>query len=484
MKMALIRLPSTYADWYKRPTLGIAYIAACLRSKGYECKIFDAYFHSWSQADLLQHIQNYDPDIAGLTAMTHEINQAAVIATQLKAHRNIPIIIGGCHVTALPQKTLSEFSVFDYGIYGEGEKTILELLSRDIQQRNNTLPINDVKGLMFRDKNQVVVNEPRPFLTSEELDTLPLPAFDDYYADNSHALAEKHSYYTLFTSRGCPYHCAFCMQVLGRKVRWRSPQNIIQEMNFAIEHYGAHTFDFADEIFLFGNQHTRDLLKLFIQQDFPGRVRWSALTRANFVTPDLIDLAKKAGCFRLEMGVESGDDKILKTIGKGITVDQVRKAVAIIKKAGLSLGTYYILGHPNENSTTLRKTVDLAVELNTDSIAVGLMVPYPGTRIFDLAMQGKNGYRLLSQNWSEYDKYGGKVLEIDGLPYAELVKWQQRTYLRLYLVNRRFRDCFEFFWKRRKALFFIVKKNFLVSHKRLRPLNLKWILQTFRNRSR
>ena len=218
MKMALIRLPSTYADWYKRPTLGIAYIAACLRSKGYECKIFDAYFHSWSQADLLQHIQNYDPDIAGLTAMTHEINQAAVIATQLKAHRNIPIIIGGCHVTALPQKTLSEFSVFDYGIYGEGEKTILELLSRDIQQRNNTLPINDVKGLMFRDKNQVVVNEPRPFLTSEELDTLPLPAFDDYYADNSHALAEKHSYYTLFTSRGCPYHCAFCMQVLGRKV--------------------------------------------------------------------------------------------------------------------------------------------------------------------------------------------------------------------------------------------------------------------------
>ncbi len=110
---------------------------------------------------------------------------------------------------------------------------------------------------------------------------------------------------------------------------------------------------------------------------------------------------------------------------------------------------------------TLKETVDLGVKLNTDSIAVGLMVPYPGKRILDLAMQGKNGYRLLSQNWSEYDKYGGKVLQIDGFPYAELVKWQQRTYLRLYLVNRRFKDCFEFFWKRRKGISFVLKKKLL-----------------------
>ncbi|GAI58521.1 unnamed protein product, partial [marine sediment metagenome] len=127
MKIALIRLPATYADWYKRPALGIAYIAACLQSKGYNCKIFDAYFHSWCQAELLQQVKNYNPDVAGLTAMTHEINHAANFATQLKAQMNIPIIIGGCHVTALPQKTLAEFPIFDYGVYGEGEKTIIEL---------------------------------------------------------------------------------------------------------------------------------------------------------------------------------------------------------------------------------------------------------------------------------------------------------------------------------------------------------------------
>ena len=461
MRIALIKLPATYADWYKRPALGIAYIAACLQSKGYDCKIFDAYFHSWSQADLLQQVKNYNPDVAGLTAMTHEINQASAVAARLKEQRDIPIIIGGCHVTALPQKTLAEFPVFDYGICGEGEKTIIDMLSKNIHQKNKTLPMNDVKGLVFRGNGQIIVNEPRPFLTSAELDVLPYPAYEQYYANGSHALADKHSYYTIFASRGCPYNCAFCMQVLGRKVRWRSPQSIIQEMDYAIKHYGAHTFDFADEIFLFGNRHTRDLLELFIQKCFPGRIRWSALTRANFVTPELIDLAKRAGCVRLEMGVESGDDQILRGIDKAITVEQIKRAVKIIKGAGISLGTYYILGHPNENRITLRKTVDLAVKLNTDSIAVGLMVPYPGTRIFDLAMQGKNGYRLLSQNWAEYDKYGGKVLEIDGLPYAELVKWQQRTYLRLYIANRRFKDCFEFFWKRRKGISFVLKKKLL-----------------------
>lgn len=461
MRIALIKLPATYADWYKRPALGIAYIAACLQSQGYDCKIFDAYFHSWSQAQLLQRVKDYNPDVAGLTAMTHEINQAADIAIRLKAHRNIPIILGGCHITALPQKTLAEFPVFDYGVYGEGEKTTLELLSKNIHQINQTQPLHGVKGLVFRDREQIVVNESRPFLTSEELNILSYPALDDYYTIDTQALADKKSYYTIFTSRGCPYNCAFCMQVLGRKVRRRSPQGVIHEMDYAIKNYGAHTFDFADEIFLFDDDHTKEVLKLFIQQGLHNRIKWSALTRANFVTPELIALAKRAGCVRLEMGVESGDDEILKAIGKGITVEQVKKAVKIIKDAGISLGTYYILGHPNEKSTTLRKTVNLAVELNTDSIAVGLMVPYPGTRIFDLAMQGKNGYRLLSQNWSEYDKYGGKVLEIDGLPYAELVKWQHRTYLRLYIVNRRFKDCFEFLWKRRKGIGFVLKKKLL-----------------------
>ena len=459
MKIALIKPPATYANWYKQPALGIAYLKACLRLRGFDCKIFDAYFHSWSNAELLGYIRDYKPDIVGLTAMTHEINEAAKIATELKKQKNIPIIVGGCHITALPERTLSEFPVFDYGVFGEGEQTTIELLE-SIEQTNIALKFSDIKGLAYRDKHQIIINEPRPFITSEELNDLPYPSLDYYYSDNSRALISRDSYYVIFSSRGCPYNCAFCMQVLGRKVRRRSTKSIIEEMNYAIEHYGAHTFNFADEIFLFDNQQTRELLELFIQQKFPGRIKWSALTRANFVNQELITLAKKAGCFRLEMGVESGDDKILKTIGKAITIDQIKQAVKIIKKAGISLGTYYILGHPGETPETLKKTIDLAVGLNTDSIAVGLMVPYPGTRIFDMAIENRNGYRLLSQDWAEYDKYGGKVLEINGLPYKQLAKWQKRALLNLYLKNFRLLDCIKFVWKRRNAFYFIIKKKF------------------------
>lgn len=467
MKVAFIKPPATYADWYKQPALGIAYIAACLESKNYECKIFDAYFQSLPVSQLIQRVRDYNPDVIGITAMTHEINAASCIATKLKKVLDVPVIIGGCHLTALPEKTLAEFPIFDYGVYGEGEKTFIELLEHLKQKSTN---LHNIKGLVFRNKGAIVVNQFRPFMTPEELNALPKPAFHHYYGtDNPHALNCKHSYYIMLTSRGCPYKCAFCMQVLGRKVRRRSVQSIIQEMDYAVEHYGAHTFDFADEIFLFDNSETRNILQSFIQHDFPKHIRWSALIRANYVNPELISLAKKAGCFRLDMGVESGDNKILQAIDKKITVEQVKQAVNTIKKTGISLRTYYILGHPGETIETLRKTVNLAAELNTNCIAVGLMVPYPGTRIFDMAVKGESGYHLLSKNWAEYDKYGGNVLEIEGLTHKQLVKWQKKVLLHFYLKNFRFLELLKFLWKRRSAFYFFVRKKFASSEKKVIP---------------
>jgi len=458
MKVALIKPPATYADWYKQPVFGIGYISAYLKLSGIDCRIFDAYFNSWSEKETIEKVVEYSPDVIGLTAMTHEIIQASQIASQLKERLDTSTIVGGCHVTALPGRTLEEFPVFDYAVYGEGEKTVIELMK--FLQQNGILEPSDIAGLVWRDtEGNIHINEPREPLTSLELGMLPYPDVKDYY-NGPQALADKNSSYTMFTSRGCPYNCAFCMQVMGRKVRRRSAENIIQEMEYAISHYGAHTFNFADDIFLFPNQETRELLQLMIDRSLPKLIRWSGLTRANFVTPELINLVKNAGCFRLEMGVESGDNELLKVINNGITVEQVRNAVKIIKDSKILVSTYFILGHPNETSETIKKTINLAAELNTHTIAIGLMVPYPGTRIYDMAHRGEGGYRLLTEDWSQYDKYGGRVLEVGKLTFKQLSCWQAWATVYFYLKNFRFLDLAKFFIQYRRGIFFMFK-NFI-----------------------
>jgi radical SAM superfamily enzyme YgiQ (UPF0313 family) len=203
------------------------------------------------------------------------------------------------NITALPKTTLLEFPVFDYGIFGEGEHTMLDLL---ISLQNGS-EIKSIKGLIYRNENnQISVNEARPFLSSEELDKLPYPAFHHYYGHNKKALASRHSYYVMISSRGCPYSCAFCMQVLGRKIRRRKAENICEEIEYAISTYGAHTIDFADEIFLFNDANTQELLELMIKKDLHKKIKWSGLIRANYVNNELITLAKKSGCYRLEWG--------------------------------------------------------------------------------------------------------------------------------------------------------------------------------------
>jgi radical SAM superfamily enzyme YgiQ (UPF0313 family) len=458
VKVALFKVPPTYSTWHHRPVLGLSYLAAVLQEKGVDVRIFDAHFHQLSSEKLASLLIEFRPDIVGATAMTHEIKPAADIVRKVKEKMDCTAVVGGPHVTALPERTLKEFPVFDCGVCGEGEKAILALVERI--ERDGEL--SDIEGLVFHDKDgEVRFNSPAPLLTSEELDDLPFPAFGQYYGDNPDALRAKKEEYPIITSRGCPYNCAFCMRVLGKKIRRRSPENIVGEIEFAVSTYGAHTINFQDEIFLSDTAHTRKVLQMIIDKGLNKRIRWVGLTRANLVNEDIIALAKESGCFHIEMGVESGSEEILRNIKKGISIEQIRKAVKIIKGHGLYLVTYYILGHPGETRQTVEDTIRLAAELNTDHIAVGLMVPYPGTQIYDYALKGEEGYKLLTEDWSRYDKYGARSLELESLTYDELSRLQKKMYLNLYIRNLRVLDLIRFVWERRSAVMYFLKRRIL-----------------------
>lgn len=445
MKIAIVKPPEVRPYWYKkRPALGISYLSSYLTKNGIENRLFDAYYFSWSEEQTIKEVAKYKPDLIGISSMTHEITTAHRLTSLFKEKMpNVPIVIGGCHITALPTQTLEEFPHFTYGVYGEGEKTLLELTQ--YLKHNKKGKISSIKGLVYRDKQgNILVNKVQERLTSEELDALPYPAFHFYYKNGRKTLTEKDDHYIMMTSRGCPYNCVFCMQVLGRQVRRRTPEGIVAEIEYAINHYGAHTIQFYDEIFLFNDDLCFKTLDLIIQKKLHKKMQWFGLTRVNMVSKKLIHKAKESGCFRLEMGIESGNNKVLKRINKQITVKQAELAVNIIKNEKILTDVNYILGHPGETRKTLQDTVNLAVRLNTTTMAMGIMVPYPGTQVYRMVQEGRGGYRLLSKDWSAYDKYGGKALEIKGLPLAELERWQRKALLYFYLKNFRFWELLKF----------------------------------------
>ena len=403
MKVALVRV-SSYQSWYRLPSIGLSYLAATLEKEGIDLKIFDARYFFMSDEDLVGEVSKYAPDLIGLTAMTHEIRRTAAIAGKLKDKLDVPIAIGGCHITAIPVRTMEEFPVIDYAVVGEGENTLLDIL----KYLKGGKKIENIKGVAYRSGGKIILNESRDPIM--DMDSLPLPSYHRYFKRGRNSLRGKNDYYQLLTSRGCPFNCAFCMRVLGKTVRRRSAESIIAEIDLAVKEYGAHTINFADEVFLFNNQVTRDILNKFIENGIPEKVRWAGLTRSDLVDKDLVRLAKRSGCYRLEIGVESGNDEILERIGKNTNVEQIKEAVRIIKDAGLKTASFYILGHPGENDNTINQTIDLAADLNTDTIAVGIMVPYPGTKISEWAEGNEFGYSVVDSDWDDYDKFGHSPL--------------------------------------------------------------------------
>jgi len=458
-KVALIRPPEVNPYWYTHvPSLGIAYISSYLESQGIDCKIFDANYDSWTDDQLLDAVVKYNPDVIGLSSMTHEISKTHNVATKLRASlANVPTVIGGCHLTALPKETLKEFPSFTYGIYGEGEKTMLDLVQ--CLQNGTSDKLSQINGLVYRDSQEVRVNPPRDRLNSSELDSLPYPAFKQYYKDKK-ALAGKNDYYVMMTSRGCPYNCAFCMQVLGRQVRRRSAESIVDEIEHAINQYGVHTIYFFDEIFLFNDKLTHDTLELMKKRNLVRHIKWRATTRVNLVDENVVKKAKEVGCFMLHLGIESGSDEILKAVNKNINVEGVKKAVKIIKKAGVSIDAAYILGHPNETIETIKATINLAVKLNTKVIGIGVMIPYPGTKIYEMAKRGEGNYKLLTADWSKYDKYGGQALELKGVSLKELESWQRKGFLYFYLKNFRILELAKFVIAHRKSISSLLLKHY------------------------
>ena len=416
----------------KWPRIGIAYLAAYLRKNEIRVKILDCKSLDLNHQDVAVKIREYNPDIIGLGPFTEEINEARKVCQTAKSiNPNVITIFGGPHASALPQRTLEEFSELDLVVCGEGERTLTEIA--------NGKDLSMIRGIAYRVYSQIIVNQPAELI--KDLDSLPFPAWDLFPLDSYRGRLSMHLRekikkpileLPILSARGCPFNCIFCYKAYPG-LRNRNPINIIDEIEYNMKEYKATEFFFVEGTFAANREQGIKICDEIINRGLNKKIKWMVETRVNVVTEELLEKMKQAGCKQVDFGVESGDEQILANTKKGITINQVKKAVKLAKQAGLKVGCYFVIGHPFETEKTIKKTYRLARELDPDLMNVGIMIPYPGTEVRRMAEAEEGNYHLVCEDWSEYTKQRGGPLELTNIPLKNLQKIQSREYLRYYI---------------------------------------------------
>jgi len=376
-----VRISLVSPKWNKMvnsyPPLGLGYLAAVLEREGHQVRIHD--FGLTPNTPLeedIQDIEEFAPHLVGITSMTNVYHSALETARLVKERMGCPVVMGGPHPTVFPQRTVQEPWV-DYVVYGEGEETLVEL----VRALEGQMDLEGVQGLCFKRNGEVILNPARPLI--RDLDGLPFPARHLYrlldyplFAPNGERML------TLLSSRGCPYNCSYCFKgIVGRTYRQRSPDNIVAELRLLIQRYDIRNFYFIDDLFTLDLRRLDALLDRFIEERLD--IRWQCLARVDRVTPQILRKMHRAGCRQIHYGIESGNQEVLDRVGKGITLEQVRRAIAWTAEAGIRSKGYFMLGLPGDTEETIRQTIELAAELPLDEAMFSITTPFPGTRLWD-----------------------------------------------------------------------------------------------------
>lgn len=417
------------------PPLGLCYLAPGIEKAGHQVKIIDMEAQGVDLASLLTTAETYRPDLVGITSTTPLFYQAKRIARKIKERINIPLVIGGPHIAVMPDEAMKDCDSFDYGIYGEGEKAFSELVNALASKKR----IEGIAGLLYRENGTVVKTGPRPF--EPDLDSLSFPnrgllQLDRYlWGVPGKGIVR---FTTILTSRGCPFQCIFCSQrtVFGTKVRYRHPENILNEIEHIVNDLGIKHFAFLDETLTMDRKHVEDICQGIIDRKI--EVTWEGWTRANTVDEELLRLMKRAGFVRISFGIESGDPEILKVIKKGEQLSDFITGYKIAKKVGLETRASLMLGHPYETKKSALKSLRFVKNIKEcDQLYLNISTPYPGTEFYEMAKRGEGGIRLLTDDFAEYRRYGNPVIEVTDLTKKDLIKLQKRGFLSFYLTPGR-----------------------------------------------
>jgi len=428
MKILLVKLSDKL--FYKKakvkgavpsaPSLTIATLAAAL--KDHHVEAFD--FNLYDDNQFIKKINEFKPDVVGITFVTtpfyDEMNRVAKIVKNF--NKNTLLISGGPHVTCFPEDCLD---YIDIAVVGEGDFTLPDAL-------NNLNDLEKVNGIVFKVKNKIIKTKPRKY--TEDLNTLPIPdwsIFDLKMYKCNKILAKKNPVGWIETSRGCVYGCIYCNKnIFGRTFRTKSPERVVDEIESMLN-MGFKEIHIADDGFTTDMERSEKICDMIIERGL--KFYWATVTgiRADKVNETLLEKMKKAGCYRVYFGFESGNQKILDRIRKGVTLKQYEDAVKLSKKAGLEVYGFFMIGLPDETEETMKDTIEFAKKLDLDAAKMSIMIPLPGTPIYsELNEKGL----IKTKKWSQFNFYSPPkdVFDHPNLGWDIIEKYYNRFYKEFY----------------------------------------------------
>ncbi len=404
------------------PPLGIAYIAAMLERNGVFVKILDAPALELGHDSVKKEIEKFSPDVVAITSVTPTIDSALQTAKISKeACPNVVTVLGGYHPTFTYQEVLKNDFV-DVVVCGEGEQTMVELVDA-IEKGTDLKNVNGIAVKGF-------ITPPRDIIM--DLDSIPFPARHLLPMDEYKILNMKLTTGTIVSGRGCPYQCSFCASAAmhGHKLRLRSAENIVDEMEHLVNDHDIQMVAFMDDTFTISKKRVYEICEAIKERGLDNY--WGCTARVDNISEDLLKTMKDAGCITMFLGVESADQQVLNDVNKNTNIPGIKKTFELTKKYGMRTIASVVLGMPGDTKKSIRRTINFVKVLEPSYAVFSLATPYPGT---DFYLKAASENLIKINDWSKYTLLS-PVLETVDCSLEELRKLQKKAFKEFYLRPR------------------------------------------------
>jgi anaerobic magnesium-protoporphyrin IX monomethyl ester cyclase len=429
IRFALVSPPAESLT--QAPPIHLGYLAAVLANARVEAGIFDFKLLDAPFLKIVENIIEWSPKYIGISCKTVEMPGAVELCGIFR--RRLPcatIVLGGVHATALPEKTLLE-SGADYVVAGEGEGTVAELVAA---VESHSTPAG-VDGLFYNLDGKAVGTRTGEFI--KNLDEIPFPAWEmippaRYSEFTSQLYKRRPVVASIITSRGCPFHCAFCANcVHGRKIRLRSPANVADEIEYLIEKFSVGEFHIIDDNFAASRNHAAGFCEEILQRRLDIVWKFPPGIRADSVDEELVALFKRAGCYEVGFGIESGNQKVLDGLNKQQDLSKIKDKINLFHKYGIGVYGFFILGLPGDNRESVKDTIRF-MKKGFDHVSISFCIPYPGSEIFSETLLRGDAVT----DWGRYAHHN-IFPGVSELSPGDLRKYMRIAILSFYLRPRR-----------------------------------------------